>query len=121
MDAIVISDLEVFAHHGVFPEENALGQKFMVSLRLEADLRPAGERDDLSASVDYGAVCRLADGFLRAHVFKLIETAAEGLASEILAQFPTVEAVEVQLKKPWAPIGLPLAYSGVEIRRERRR
>lgn len=121
MDTIVISDLEVFAHHGVFPEENALGQKFLVSLRLEADLRPAGERDDLSASVDYGAVCRLADGFLRARAFKLIEAAAEGLASEILAQFPTVEAVEVQIKKPWAPIGLPLAYAGVEIRRERRR
>ena len=115
MDAIVISDLEVFAHHGVFPEENALGQKLLVSLRLEVDLRPAGERDDLSASVDYGAMC------LRAHVFKLIEAAAEGLASEILAQFPTVEAVEVQIKKPWAPIGLPLAYAGVEIRRERRR
>ena len=53
MDAIVISDLEVFAHHGVFPEENVLGQKFLVSLRLEVDLRPAGQRDDLSASVNY--------------------------------------------------------------------
>ncbi len=121
MDAIVISDLEVFAHHGVFPEENVLGQKFLVSLRLEVDLRPAGQRDDLSASVNYGAVCRRAADFLSTHTFKLIEAAAEGLASEILAEFPTVEAVEVQLKKPWAPIGLPLAYAGVEISRERQR
>lgn len=27
-DEIRIEDLEVFANHGVFPEENVLGQKF---------------------------------------------------------------------------------------------
>ena len=30
-DEIRIEDLEVFANHGVFPEENTLGQKFVVS------------------------------------------------------------------------------------------
>ena len=29
-DEIRIEDLEVFANHGVFPEENTLGQKFVV-------------------------------------------------------------------------------------------
>lgn len=33
-DRIVIDGLEVFANHGVYPEENALGQKFIVSLVL---------------------------------------------------------------------------------------
>ena len=28
-DEIRIEDLEVFANHGVFPEENTLGQKFL--------------------------------------------------------------------------------------------
>ena len=41
-DRIVIDSLEVFANHGVYPEENALGQKFIVSLVLYADLRAAG-------------------------------------------------------------------------------
>lgn len=41
-DRIVIDGLEVFANHGVYPEENALGQKFIVSLMLYADLRAAG-------------------------------------------------------------------------------
>lgn len=30
-DQIKITDLEVFANHGVFPEENKLGQKFLIS------------------------------------------------------------------------------------------
>lgn len=119
MDAILISDLEVFANHGVYAEERALGQKFLVSLRLEAELADAGRSDSLASSIDYGAVCRLADAFLRENTFKLIEAAAEGLASAILDEFPLVSALTVTLKKPWAPIGLPLACAAVEIRRER--
>ena len=50
-DRIVIDGLEVFANHGVYPEENALGQKFIVSLVLYADLRAAGEHDNLDLSL----------------------------------------------------------------------
>ena len=34
MDIIEIKNLEIFANHGVFPEENVLGQKFVVSAKL---------------------------------------------------------------------------------------
>ena len=46
-DEIRIEDLEVFANHGVFPEENTLGQKFVVSAVLFTDTRMAGKTDDL--------------------------------------------------------------------------
>ena len=52
-DEIRIEDLEVFANHGVFPEENVLGQKFLVSAVLYTDTRRAGLTDDLSASIHY--------------------------------------------------------------------
>ena len=42
-DEIRIEDLEVFANHGVFPEENTLGQKFVVSAVLFTDTRMAGK------------------------------------------------------------------------------
>ena len=58
MDEIRIVDLEVFANHGVFPEENALGQKFIVNLVLRGDFSAACKSDALDDSVDYGAVCR---------------------------------------------------------------
>ena len=38
-DKIKIEDLEVFANHGVFPEENVLGQKFVVSAVMYTDTR----------------------------------------------------------------------------------
>ena len=42
MDKIEIRNLEIFANHGVFPEENVLGQKFVVSATLYTDTRKAG-------------------------------------------------------------------------------
>ncbi len=118
-DRIVITGLEVFAHHGVYAAENELGQKFVVSATLFANLQAAGLADDLGASIDYGAVCHTIDAFLRAHTFKLIEAAAEGLAARLLADYPALIAVRIKLEKPWAPIGLPLASVAVEIERAR--
>ena len=99
-DRIVIDGLEVFANHGVYPEENALGQKFIVSLVLYADLRDV-------------------DGYLREHTFRLIEAAAEGTAQMLLRRYPSLLGVRIKLDKPWAPVGLPLASCGVEIERVR--
>ena len=53
-DKIKIEDLEVFANHGVFPEENVLGQKFVVSAVMYTDTRRAGLTDELTASIHYG-------------------------------------------------------------------
>ena len=149
-DRITVEGLEVFANHGVYPEENALGQrfhvlldtycpnnralsqrlkqppienalgqKFIVSLVLYADLRAAGEHDNLNASIDYGSVCHDVVGYLREHTFKLIEAAAEGVAQMLLRRYPLLLGVRVKLDKPWAPVGLPLASCGVEIERVR--
>ena len=118
-DKIIIDDLEVFANHGVYPAEQELGQKFVVSAVLYTSLRAAGADDDLDRSVDYGEVCHLIDEFLRTHTFKLIEAAAEALAVELLGRYPQLFAVKIRIKKPWAPIALPLSSAGVEIIRTR--
>ena len=110
---------EIYAKHGVFPEENVLGQKFLVSAVLHVDARQAGQTDALEDSVDYGAVCHLVDRVMRENVFKLIERAAEVVAQSVLDEFPLVQRIQLEIKKPWAPIGLPVAYGSVEVDRER--
>ena len=90
-----------------------------MSLVLYVDLCAAGESDDLNASIDYGAVCHDVDGYMREHTFKLIETAAEGVAQMLLARYSLLLGVRVKIEKPWAPVGLPLTSCGVEIERLR--
>lgn len=117
MDKIKIKDLELYCHHGVYPEETALGQKFLVSAVLHLNTREAGRTDDLTKSVNYGEVCHFIKEFMEEHTCKLIEAAAESLAEEILIEWREIKKVKLKLKKPWAPILLPLDTVAVEIER----
>ena len=117
MDKIKIQNLEIFANHGVFPEENVLGQKFLVSATLYTSTRKAGKTDELTSSIHYGEVSQFITEFLKEHTFKLLERAAESLAEALLLQTPGLERVQLEIKKPWAPIGLPLETVAVEIER----
>ena len=117
MDCISIKNLEVFSKHGVYEEENRLGQKFAIDIELYLNTRVAGVSDDIDKSVDYGKVCHFVNAFMRGHTYKLIETAAERLAEDILIEFPLVSHLNITVKKPWAPIGLPLEEVSVTITR----
>lgn len=117
MDKIKIKDLEVFANHGVFPEENVLGQKFVISVTMYTDTRKAGISDDLTQSIHYGEVSHFIKKFMETHTFKLIETVAEKLAEELLKAFPLMQKLDLEIKKPWAPVALPLDTVSVEISR----
>lgn len=118
MDKIKITNLEIFANHGVFPEENKLGQKFLVSAVLYTDTRKAGKADDLTASIHYGEVSQFIDRYMKEHTFQLIERVAESLAEELLLHVGHLEKVCIEVKKPWAPVGLPLETVSVEIERQ---
>ncbi len=117
MDCICIKNLEVFGKHGVFEEENKLGQKFSVSVQLYLDTRQAGVDDDLSKSVHYGQVCRFINEFMKERTYQLIEAAAEHLAQELLLHFKHIKLLDLEIKKPWAPIGLPLEEVSIKITR----
>ena len=118
MDKIKINNLEIYCNHGVFPEENVLGQKFLVSAVLYTDTRPAGLSDDLTKSIHYGDMCNFIEKFMKNHTFKLIETVAERLATALLTETKNLEKIELEIKKPWAPILLPIEYVSVRIERE---
>lgn len=117
MDKIIIEGLELFCNHGVFPEENKLGQKFILSAILYTDTRKAGKTDDLTQSVHYGEAALKIKEWMEGNTFALIERAAEYVCEKLLLTYPLLKQVTLKLEKPWAPVALPLKTVGVEITR----
>lgn len=117
-DQIRIEELEVYAHHGVYPEENEKGQHFYVNATLYTNTRPAGMADDLRLSTNYGEVCQFITEFMQQHTFQLIETVVEWTAYEVLQHFPLVQGLDLEIRKPEAPIPLPFGSVSVAINRE---
>ncbi len=117
MDKIRIRELKIFAYHGVFEFENQNGQNFYVNAELEVDTETAGMTDNLDESVNYGLVCELIHKVMTKNTYKLIETAAQKIATEILLNYSLVKQVTVEVRKPEAPIEMEFGSVSVEITR----
>lgn len=118
MDKIIIKDLVVFANHGVYEEEVVLGQKFEISAIMETDIRKPGLTDTLDDTINYGEVSAEITRFLTKNRYKLIEACAENLCDHLLSiYYPTLRKITLTIKKPWAPVHLPLDTVAVEITR----
>lgn len=118
MDKIIINELELYAFHGVMDEEKKLGQKFIISVELSLDLHDACIDDDINKTVNYAHLCKDIEMISAKYTFDLIEGIAEKLCEFILVNYHTVEEVKITLKKPWAPIHMPINYVAVELTRQ---
>ena len=116
-DCIIIENLNVFAYHGVYPEETRDGQNFYVNAILYTDTKKAGYSDELEDSTNYGDVCQEIHRFLTEHTYKLLEAAAEKLAEYLLQTFPLIQELTLEIRKPEAPIPLPFESVSVKIHR----
>lgn len=118
MDQLIIKDLELFGYHGVNPEEKAMGQKFIVEAKITLDLSEAGESDSLESAINYAKLCHELQDVFTSTKHDLIERAATVLCEYILTHYPQVSEVDLTLKKPWAPIHLPIDYPAIRLIRK---
>jgi dihydroneopterin aldolase len=108
-----------FAYHGVFAEEQRLGQRFIVSLTLYVDLQRPGQTDDVADTVNYGSAYDLVKETVEGTRYHLIEALAERLAQEVFGMFPTLRGVQVDVEKPSAPVAGILDTVSITIERWR--
>ncbi len=116
MDHIEIEGIGAYGYHGVLPREREEGQNFFVNLKIGLDLSRAAESDDLEDTLDYAQVAEGVVGIVSSERFNLIEALAERIASYILG-LESVCEVEVKVRKPEAPLGVPVEEVSVSIHR----
>jgi dihydroneopterin aldolase len=117
-DTVRLVGLRGRGRHGVLAHETALGQEFVVDVTLHLDTRAAAAGDDLEATVDYGDLAVRVMAVVTGEPVRLIETLAQRIA-DVALKPERVEAVEVSVHKPQAPITVPFEDVVVTVRRAR--
>ena len=118
-DRIEIHKLEIFARHGVYQQENDLGQKFYLSAKLYMPVWKAAENDDIREAVNYADVCGDLVRWMQEKYFKLIETAAQHCAYKVLDKYKMISRIILDLEKPSAPMAYHTDTVLVHIERSR--
>ena len=90
----------------------------MVDLVLGMDTGPAAQSDDLQDTVDYGTLVEEVRSAVANDPVDLIETLAQRIA-DVCLRHPRVEAVEVTVHKPHAPIQVTFQDVALTINRSR--
>lgn len=101
---IRLQNCAFFARHGVYNEEETLGQRFFVDAVLDVDPKGALERDEIEGTVDYGVAFDTIRKVVTGKRRFLIEALALDIAKALRKKFKQVERAEVTVRKPNAPV-----------------
>ena len=93
-----------FAHHGVGEQETLAGNEFTVSLRLQVNIAPAMQTDDVADTVSYADVYEAVKAEMKVPS-KLLEHVGGRIVKRLFGDFPQIENIELKLSKRNPPMG----------------
>lgn len=96
--------MEFYAYHGVWDEEQKIGNRYEVDLHIEMDLETSGRTDDLKDTVDYGIAYRIVGEEMKTSS-RLLEHVGQRILTRLRAQFPQAGRMEIHVSKFNPPVG----------------
>ena len=116
-DQIRVTGIKAFGYHGVLPHEATEGQEFIVDLLVTLDLRAVSLSDDLTQTINYADLAKIAHEYIVGDRVQLIERLAGRIAEEISSAYSQITSVSVTVHKPHAPVTLDFEDISVTITR----
>lgn len=112
---IALENCAFFARHGVYSEEEVLGQRFFVDVCLKVDGGDCLLNDDIDGTVDYGKAFIVIEKIITGERKFLIEALALEVAKALCEEFKMVLQAHVTVRKPNAPVQGVLDYVEVSL------
>lgn len=119
MDKITLAGMAFYGYHGVFPEENRLGQRFILDVELHMPLQEAGATDELDRTINYAEAYAVIKRIVEGEPLKLIEALAERVAMELFRTYTSIHELTVRVTKPNPPFEVHFQGVTVHIHRKR--
>jgi dihydroneopterin aldolase len=104
MGRIQIENMEFYAFHGHYREEQIVGSKFLVDLQIELDMTVPASSDNLKDTLNYQMAYRLVKEEMEKKS-KLLENIAKRILDTIYEHFEGVQKVTVKVSKMNPPMG----------------
>lgn len=104
MGTIMLEGMEFFAFHGCFKEEQIIGTKFIVDLKIESDTSFSEDSDHLGDTIDYVVLyqCVKKEMEQKSH---LLEHLAKRILFAVHTNFPDIDLIKLKIAKINPPMG----------------
>lgn len=117
LQKVALNNVRFFAYHGFYPEEQVVGNVFILDIETEFPVQESLE-DDLTHTVNYERLFEIADTQMK-QTRKLLETVVQGMLQQIKADFPFVNTIRICLRKMNPPLAGEVGSSMVELNYKR--
>ena len=118
MGKIIIEEMEFYAFHGHYQEEQIVGNRFLVDLELECDLSEPAASDQLSDAVNYQQAYKLIKNEMRRTKSNLLENIGKRILDALFREMEGIDQATIRVRKMHPPMGGTIRSVGVTMSRK---
>ena len=111
---IFLENVRFYSYHGVAPQETAIGNEFIINLRLKTDFGKATETDEVEDTVSYADIYATLKEEMELPS-KLLEHVCGRIVNRLFRDFRNIREIEIKLAKRNPPMGADIDSAGVEM------
>lgn len=104
LSVIELENMEFHAFHGCYPLEQVVGNRFLVNVAVEADLREAAYSDRVEDTINYLTVYQAVEREMNV-ASHIMEHVAARIIDAVYELYPQCRKVTVKLSKLAPPLG----------------
>jgi len=104
MGLIKLEDIEIYAYHGCFAEEQIAGNWFQVNLTMETDMDVPSRSDEIGDALNYQTASEIVrtEMAVKSH---LLENVCQRILNALFRTFMQLDFAEISVSKMNPPVG----------------
>ena len=114
MITVALQGIQFFAYHGFYPEEQILGNHFVLDVSVMFPQQHHFSSDEIAHTVNYEQLYQMVDAEMKIPR-KLLETVIQGIIDRMKTAYPFAETIQAGIKKLNPPLAGPVTCSFIEI------
>lgn len=100
---IHLKDIQIYAYHGVLPQERIIGSFFYININIKTDFSLAAQTDQIKDTINYADLYEIVKHEMRIPS-QLLEHVCQRIAERLFHYYPTIEEIDIELNKENPPI-----------------